>query len=663
MKANFTFFLSFFLFYLNAQNTSDSEFFKNFYNEKLAPFYHGVASGDPLETKVIIWTRYTPNYEIIGLDNLQNHQAEVEWKVSGNSNMNSIVRQGTQTANYQNDFTVKIDVDGLKPNRTYYYQFTHQGQKSTIGRTNTLPKANQRVEQLRFALVSCSSFFSGYFNAYARIGERKDLDAVIHVGDYIYDYPDSDERVRIPENVYVDKPENLKQWRERYSLYRLDEDLQLAHQQHPWFIVWDNHDLDQDNQPCLDDLCSNKTNSIKAFYEWLPIRLKDESKPQEIYRSFKYGDLVDLLMIDGLMFADPKPKSIFDNAVDDPNRTKLGSSQFNWLKNELEQSSTHWRVLANQKTWGQWKWLGLPDYLQAEMPFPDSGFSFANNYSWDDYRAERDNIFRVLRENHHDNNIFLSGDMHMQYMMDLIENPWDPLRYNPIYKEKSVGVEVQGTSVSRGNLDEQLKVVNYRVLAEALNLGFSTFNYITNPHFVYSNSIDHGYNLIDITKKRMVAELWLSEILKKSDEEFFELGYVNYSKTNHWDLIPNLKPTKPEKSYSSLAPKFAFGKANLENNYNYETKINFDNSTPILLFPNPLKVGENVLFKFTNSDTISNFSYSIYNYHGSKVFEEKIVSLDSSYGGILETKNLQKGYYFVLFLFNGKQTVCRLMIH
>ena len=201
-----------------------------------APFYHGVASGDPLSNKVIIWTRVTP------IDFSQSISGT--YKVAKDSLFNNVVSSGNFNTDYTSDFTVKIDVGGLNPNTFYFYQFQTNGKKSPIGRTKTIPVGN--IDNMRFAVVSCANLESGYFNAYKAINQRNDADAIIMLGDYIYEYEEGyyDPNSNVPRDL---EPSNevisLADYRMRYSSYRLDRSLQQLHQNYPWICVWDDHEF------------------------------------------------------------------------------------------------------------------------------------------------------------------------------------------------------------------------------------------------------------------------------------------------------------------------------------------------------------------------------------------------------------------------------------
>ncbi|WP_116126379.1 alkaline phosphatase D family protein [Lewinella sp. IMCC34183] len=266
----------------------------------LRPFYHGVASGDPLADRVIFWTRVTP-------DTVDGRSIRGEWCVATDPGLEDLVQEGTFTIEGETDYTVKVDVDGLAPATTYYYSFSALGRDSLTGRTKTTP-TGATADHLRFGVVSCSNFQAGYFNAYGRLAERNDLEAVIHLGDYIYEYANReygntevwDDRIVAPDREIV----SLEDYRNRYSTYRLDSDLRHLHQQHPIISVWDDHESANDSyetgasnhQPGDEGSWTDRKEwSRRAYFERLPIR---ETGNRSIYRTISYGDLADLIMLD-----------------------------------------------------------------------------------------------------------------------------------------------------------------------------------------------------------------------------------------------------------------------------------------------------------------------------------------------------------------------------
>lgn len=283
---------------LNKISRSTDTDISDYFNPSLFPFYHGVASGDPLQNRVIIWTRVTPNAD---------HDILVKWKMATDVTMQRVVKSGTFFTNAERDYTVKLDVTGLAANQTYYYQFEALERLSPIGRTRTAPAVD--VSQLRFAVVSCANYQEGYFNVYRKIAQRNDIDAVIHLGDYIYEYEEggygySDDvgRGHEPEAELV----SLDDYRVRHSYYKLDADLMGVHQQHPFICIWDDHEFAnnaykdgaENHQATTEgEWAVRKGNAWKAYFEWMPIR-ENPVSPNRIYRKINYGNLLDLFMID-----------------------------------------------------------------------------------------------------------------------------------------------------------------------------------------------------------------------------------------------------------------------------------------------------------------------------------------------------------------------------
>lgn len=261
---------------------------------ELTPFYHGVASGDPLPDAVIIWTRVTPGEPMESI--------EVQWRVSRDTTFNNIVASGVFVTNEDRDYTVKVDVTGLEPNTWYYYEFSALERNSLIGRTKTAPVGG--VDQLRFATVSCSNYPAGYFNAYQKIVDRNDVDAVLHLGDYLYEYGGSN---ILPNTDIV----QLADYRIRHSVYKLDSMLRNAHQQYPWIVTWDDHEsannswrggAENHNTSTQGPWIDRKIASVRAYDEWMPIRMPDEEDQFRIYRKISYGDLADIFVLDTRLY-------------------------------------------------------------------------------------------------------------------------------------------------------------------------------------------------------------------------------------------------------------------------------------------------------------------------------------------------------------------------
>ena len=383
-----------------------------FFNPDWAPFFHGVASGDPLEDRVIIWTRVTP-------PEMDNNPVEVVWRIATDPMLEQIVQTGSVQTDAQRDYTVKVDVTGLSPGSTYYYGFTALEKHSLTGKTKTTPLVDEAIH-LKFGIVSCSNFQAGYFNAYHRLADRNDLDAIIHLGDYIYEYADGvygdpdlfEVRALEPASEII----SLEEYRTRYSTYRLDTNLIRVHQQHPFITIWDDHETANDSYPGgaqnHDEAVEGPWNERKeaakqAYFEWLPIR---ENTAPHIYRVIRYGNLMDLILLDTrLEGREQQLSDVTDPALQDPDRTLLGQLQKNWLLDQLKNSGATWKVIGQQVIFSEFNigWASLLNpqlnYYQLESLFLDI---------WDGYPAERKLLLDSIVANNLDNIVILTGDFH-----------------------------------------------------------------------------------------------------------------------------------------------------------------------------------------------------------------------------------------------------------
>ncbi len=455
------------------------------------PFAHGVASGDPLHDRVIIWTRVTE-------EESSAPALPVKWQVATDPDMVNIVASGTQDALPDHDWTVKVDVVGLAPATTYYYQFSALGGlTSIIGRTRTAP--DRDVSAVRIAVVACSSYWSSHWSGYGHLANRNDIDLVAHCGDYIYEFVDEDETVRARRDIddinYVDYRDwlNLEEVRRRYALYRSDPNLLRAHQQHPWTIVWDNHDISVNFGNELDDSsvdASVQTTTLndttRAFYEWTPTRpvradgsgefvlVEDGSyplpaDPLKIYRKLDYGPMADIFCVDTQLYlpSRERPGVVADNTHLEAGNSLFSRPQYEWLTEAMlasQQQGKRWRLLINQ-TW-----------ITSDLT------------RWADYPEERQQLFEFLRGDNAAaqrvyNNIVVSGDMHGNWGSDLVEIDRPGYRSGGIAanprngstpenaaagffrdttantavdnaRAASVGVEFAPTSMGRGGFDE-----------------------------------------------------------------------------------------------------------------------------------------------------------------------------------------------------------------
>lgn len=333
-------------------------------------FGHGVASGDPLSDRVIIWTRVTPSVDDVSAKKT----VPVDWKVATDEAMTEVVASGSIQTNADVDYTIKVDADGLSANTVYYYQFTGPLEvKTIVGKTKTLPVGY--VESVKLAVCSCANYPAGYFNAYDALG-RSDADVVVHLGDYIYEYAVGE--YGTTANT-IDQGRNhsptkevwtLEDYRLRYGQYRQDALLQGAHQAKPFICVWDDHELANDsyktgaaNHTEGDEgtFADRRAAAFQAYHEWLPIRTG--SDVANIYRNFKFGELVSMNMMDTRHFARDAALSFEQLLADgganaaaliaDDSRRLIGDEQLSWLIQEWSNSTTTWEVLGQQVLMGR----------------------------------------------------------------------------------------------------------------------------------------------------------------------------------------------------------------------------------------------------------------------------------------------------------------------
>ena len=285
-----------------------------------ARFDHGVASGDPLPDRVILWTRVTPQTARSG-------DIPVQWQVSLDRDFGAIIASGETTTSGQRDHTVKVDAGGLEPGTSYYYRFQSGGVLSPVGLTRTLPAAG--AEKIRLAFVSCSNYPQGYFNVYRELARRGDLDAVLDLGDYFYEYGvggyadpkiEAEGRTVVPGNEVV----QLSDYRQRHALYKSDPDLQAVHAKHPFIAVWDDHELTnnaywtgaENHQPDEEGPWDERrAAAVQAYREWMPIRDPETGRRVKTYRSFDFGGLATLIMLDTRLIGRDEQLSLRDDMV------------------------------------------------------------------------------------------------------------------------------------------------------------------------------------------------------------------------------------------------------------------------------------------------------------------------------------------------------------
>lgn len=481
--------------------------------EDLAPFYHGVASGDPTTEAVIIWTRVT-------IDNPAD-SIPVAWFMATDTSFSNIVQQGITHASNEKHYTVKVDVQNLDAGTTYYYAFQVDGINSIAGRTKT---AANDADQLRFAVVSCSNYQHGFFNSYGRIAERNDLDAVIHLGDYIYEYGQdstANRPVLLPEHEILE----LIDYRTRYSFYRMDEDLRNLHQQHPIICVWDDHEVANDsyflgaenhNPMTEGNYIERKNKAKQAYFEWMPIR---DNNTNSVYRAIEYGDLAEIIMIDTRHESrSQQVSSLDDSELGDSTRTLLGIAQKEWLLNTLDNSDSKWKIIGNQVIFTPL----LEDELSA---FSEAGALAIIADIWEGYPLERNSIIEHVNQNDIDNIIIMTGDIHNSFAMDIPNEPDSLAGYDPVTGANSAMVEVVTPSITSDNFGDILGI-----FANALVDIFEE----THPHVKLIDVINHGYMVIDLNEDRAQSDWFYDpDRLTSNTTENFGQGWYTNDGTNH----------------------------------------------------------------------------------------------------------------------------------
>jgi alkaline phosphatase D len=454
-------------------------------------FPFGVASGDPTAEGFVIWTKlWTPEID----------QVEVNYEVAEDTAFVKTVQTGRIKVDSEHGLMAKLGIYALQADRYYYYRFTFKGDTSPIGRSRTTAAEGSQNDSLRLAIISCSNYEWGYFNACRVIAQDRSYAAVIHLGDYIYEF----RRGRfggnrlIRQHIPVKECVSVSDYRSRYGQYRLDPDLAELHRLHPMIAVWDDHefanDANVDGAGNHDAITEGDWNVRKAagkqvWFEWLPTL---DNPTHRIYRSFEFGGLASLSVLDGRMTGRrPQLSYADDSLLYAPSQTMLGQVQTDWLLDNLTTSKTQWQLVGNQTV-----------FSPIFVPGPFRKAAKTNMDMWDGYPTERQRILDTLAKHDMRNMLIFTGDAHVSLDYDL--------RVNKRKSKTSIGREWVTPSVSSPNLDEFLPGFVARFIA------FGMDHYPGNPHLDYANLRSHGFLDITLTRTETTA-LWIHmDTVKKS---------------------------------------------------------------------------------------------------------------------------------------------------
>eukprot|EP01084_Bolivina_argentea_P184024 317469_1 len=510
-------------------NTNKQPFRRKLIDDTLSEdvlFYHGVASGDPSDTDLVIWTRITPPYQdkyaldidtfnITTLNDLKTKYATILVHYAISTSQDSINFEcsdgscGVVETSNDIDYTVKVITNNLIPNTIYYYQFKVGNQKSQIGRTRTLPTPEQSVNNIRFAFGSCKQWAHGFFNNLRDIAIKNDLDYMLWLGDYIYEFPNtglvngsSMDRIPFPDNYLY----NLSHYRGRYLQHHLDEYVQTIHKQLAWIMLWDDHEVVNDYwfdgapEKWQDDslygvtFMKRKVNAYRAFFEWNPVRTIDTTDRGGLYNLYRFGNLFDLIVIDAQsQRTKPAENMTYAETLSPDVHYSFGQTQRNWIINQLSESQlrgTKWRLLGTDNAFGQ---------SPPKEVF--NGKLFFGEDKLEGYTQERQMILDAINNNNIKNVISMAGGPHTGIAQSIFSTG-KPIKNNldsyPLF------VEFVADAVSAPKLFEDDNYVPY------MDNFVSEWSWVA-PYFKLQ--VD-GYCILDVNKERVKVEFWINNNTK-----------------------------------------------------------------------------------------------------------------------------------------------------
>ncbi|MDP9348756.1 MAG: alkaline phosphatase D family protein [Gemmatimonadota bacterium] len=446
------------------------------------PFLLGVSSGDPTPSGATLWTRLAPR-PLEPEGGMDGQRTAVSWEVAHDTSFSRIVQRGRATAAPELSYSVHVDLEGLEPDRWYFYRFTTGGAESPVGRLRTAP-APGTVRPLHFAFASCQHYEQGLFTAYWHMA-REELDLVVHLGDYIYEYAGEPGRVRQHAGLEL---RTLDDYRRRYAQYRSDPHLQAAHARCPWVVTWDDHEVDnnyaglvgENEMESEEQMRARRAAGYQAWWEHQAVRVPRVRSWADlsITRAVDWGRLARFWVLDTRQYRSDQPCGDGRQKVPcgewaDPSQTLLGNAQERWLTGGLGASRAHWQVLAQQVMVAPYDFAAGPD-VAVSMD------------QWSGYPAARDRLLGEIARRARNRTVVLTGDIHSSWVNELRSSFAAPSA--PV-----VAAEFVGTSISSGGDGaERSSGVTDATLAE-------------NPHLKWQNA-RRGYVSCTVTPEAWRAE-------------------------------------------------------------------------------------------------------------------------------------------------------------
>jgi alkaline phosphatase D len=450
------------------------------------PFTLGVASGDPSPTGIVLWSRLAP--EPANPGRLGRAFVPVGWRVAADEGMRRVVARGVAVAAPDLAHSVHVEVSGLRPRRDYFYQFDLRGEESRVGHFRTAPEPFDLARELRFAFATCQDWPSGYYVAYRDMA-RSDLDLVLHLGDYTYEYRiDSARRAEGVPAGFEEETTDLRTYRLRHTLHKLDPDLQRAHARFPFVVAWDDHEVANDYSGLAPEwgspspeFTARRAAAYQAYYEHMPIRLGAARLPAaglRIYRRLHWGRLAEITMLDDRQYRSDNPcgdgESLRCAAALDGNYTMLGRAQERFVARGFERSTARWSLVGQQ-------------LLLAELEhLPHEAGRYWND-AWDGYPMARRRLLDAVVGSRLRNPVFLTGDWHSTFVNDLKRDFKDP-------RSPVVATELVTPAITSGG-DDTPYGPYYAPMVPY------------NPHIRYYEGDRRGYFLASVTPRHMRLDL------------------------------------------------------------------------------------------------------------------------------------------------------------